>query len=247
MVGYGFEQPPTAYTRDAADLSVDEHPYAMVEHLKQQPADCELVEYKRDADGEPLHLHVFGGSPSEEPRACALLFHGGGWSGGEAALFHPAARYLASRGDLVTVAVQYQLYEPEPPPSSGRPAVTVFDCVRDCRDAMAYVRAHAAELGVDPDRVSAHGDSAGGHLSLMLGYPEPGAEGDASRRPADAVVSYNPVADLETDNHGVRNVHGPDRLTISPAHLVQSSAELPSPTLLMHGKLWGLHLLFFTV
>ena len=148
---------------------------------------------------------------------------------------HPVLRDLPRRAGPRRSLVPDRTAAPSAPAET--PMVTVFDCVRDCRDAMAYVRAHAAELGVDPDRVSAHGDSAGGHLSLMLGYPEPGAEGDASRRPADAVVSYNPVADLETDNHGVRNVHGPDRLTISPAHLVQSSAELPPPTLLMHGKL----------
>lgn len=179
-----------------------------------------------EVDGQRgVRLHVFEGpvDPKPELRACALLFHGGGWSGGDPSLFHPAARYLAQRG-LIAVAVQYRLYQPE-----GE--ATVYDCVADCRAALAYVRDHAAELGVDPHRVSAMGDSAGGHLALMLGFAS-----SAGSTPADAVISYNPVADLETCQHGIDHVHGPDRLTISPCHVVRNTRSAPAPTLLVHGE-----------
>jgi acetyl esterase/lipase len=187
MAAYGFEEPPTAYTRDAKESGAGE--YAMAAQLV---ADGKPDYRVLDVDAAlGVRLHVFDQQQQQQQgpavaaeRACALLFHGGGWSGGDPSLFHPAARYLAGRG-LVAICVQYRLMAGE---------VTAFDCVADCRAALAFVRANAAQLGVDPHRISAMGDSAGGHLALMLGYPAPTGGGT----PADAIISYNPVADLET-------------------------------------------------
>lgn len=44
---------------------------------------------------------------------------------------------------------------------------TVYDCVVDCKDAARFLVKHAAEYGLDPERVGVWGGSAGGHLSLM--------------------------------------------------------------------------------
>ena len=43
------------------------------------------------------------------------------------------------------------------------------DLVADCEDAVRYIRKHANELGVDPDKIVAIGDSAGAHLTSALG------------------------------------------------------------------------------
>jgi acetyl esterase/lipase len=218
-MAYNFADPPVAYQRDADESGAGEYTMATQLVADRTPDYC-VVEVDAKLG---TRLHVFekpGGTTSESAlRACVLLFHGGGWSGGNPSLFHPTARYLAHRG-LVAMAVQYRLYQP-----TGD--VSVYDCLADCRAALAYVRDHAAELGVDPHRVSAMGDSAGGQLALMLGF------GSA---PANAVISYNPVADLETCQHGIDHVHGPDRLTISPCHAVRDTAVAPAPTLLMHGE-----------
>ena len=216
MARYAFAEPPTAYTRDARESGAGE--YALVAQLVADRADHRVLEVEAVPGVE---LHVFGerqGGSDGSQRACALLLHGGGWSGGDPSYFHPAARYLASRG-LVAICVRYRLYQPQ-----GQ--ITVFDCVSDCRAALAWVRAHAAELNVDAHRISAMGDSAGGHLALVLGYPAP-----AGGAGVDAVVSYNPVADLQP-----RDAHGPERLAISPCHLVRGAAAPPAPTLLMHGE-----------
>ena len=40
--------------------------------------------------------------------------------------------------------------------------------LEDCRAAYRHVRAHASDLGIDPDRIAALGVSAGAHLATML-------------------------------------------------------------------------------
>lgn len=49
------------------------------------------------------------------------------------------------------------------------PRFTYPDAVEDAQRAVRFVRHHAGEFGIDPDRIGALGGSSGGHLSLMLG------------------------------------------------------------------------------
>jgi pectinesterase len=99
------------------------------------------------------------------PYACILDIHGGGWSQRQVEQDKPMMERLATRG-FVTAIVAYRL--------SGEakyPAALV-----DCKAALAYLRAHAAELKIDPTRIGCMGGSAGGHLSgltaMTSGLPE---------------------------------------------------------------------------
>ncbi len=82
------------------------------------------------------------------------------------------------------------------------PRYNVAEAVDDVTLANRYIHAHAAEWGVDADRLGVTGGSAGGHLSLVLGNN--GTDGDASAddpllRVSDrlaAVVAYFPPVDL---------------------------------------------------
>lgn len=82
------------------------------------------------------------------------------------------------------------------------PRFKVPEAVDDVRRAVRHVRMHAAEYGIDPDRIGAHGGSAGGHLSLMLGLAGDAGDADAedpvervSSR-VQAVVALFPPVDL---------------------------------------------------
>jgi acetyl esterase/lipase len=109
--------------------------------------------------GRRLTMHLLRPQPRPGAAAPALLFvHGGGWrtgskDSGVARLF-PFAR----RG-YVCASVEYRLSSEAPWPAQ----------IEDCKCAVRYLRAHAAELGLDPDRIGAWGPSAGGHLVAMLG------------------------------------------------------------------------------
>jgi acetyl esterase/lipase len=61
------------------------------------------------------------------------------------------------------------------------PTYTIFDQVVDAKCAVRFLRAHAAELGIDPHRIGVYGASQGGFLSTMLGLAAPDAGFDAGQ------------------------------------------------------------------
>jgi acetyl esterase/lipase len=71
----------------------------------------------------------------------------------------PLFRHLAAQGHVV-VDVAYRLF----------PETDIPGMVADAKRAIAWVRDHATELEVDPDRIVLIGGSSGGHLSLLAGY-----------------------------------------------------------------------------
>lgn len=92
--------------------------------------------------------------PSDGRRLPAVLaVHGGGWTGGRKEAFRPIAEALAARG-WVVASTSYRLASEAPFPGA----------VHDVKAAVRWIRAHAEEWGIDPDRIGAVGGSAGGHL-----------------------------------------------------------------------------------
>ena len=84
--------------------------------------------------------------------------HGGGWRNGNkrrGAFLNLALEY-ASKG-YVTITINYRLGGP------------ILDCVQDAKCAVRWLRAHAGDYNIDPDRIGAYGNSAGAHLVTMLG------------------------------------------------------------------------------
>ena len=118
-----------------------------------------------------------------DKRPAIIFFFGGGWVAGTPIAFERQATYLAQRG-MVAVRADYTLKK--------GPAV----CVDDARDAIRWMRKHAKELGIDPDRIASSGGSAGGHLAACLGCcPCPEKEEISSK--ANAMILFNPVLDME--------------------------------------------------
>lgn len=186
-----------------------------------------VVTYKKVGDRE-LRLNIFepeGFKPADR-RACFLTIHGGGWTGLSPRRQYPFAAHFAARG-MVGISVEYRLVRPD----SGS---TVFDCVRDGRSAVRYVRSHAAQLGVDPGRIAVNGGSAGGHVAagtaLFDGVDEPGEDRTVSCVP-DALVLYFPVIDTSSEGYGNAKI-GARWEELSPLHHVR--AGLP-PTIIFHG------------
>ena len=163
--------------------------------LLHSPAATELV-YKHTAQGD---LKLFSFQPpvknSGEKIPAALWIHGGGWTGGTCESFFPLARYTAMRG-AASFVVEYRLAK-----TNG--TVTVADCVADCKSAVRYLRGHAAELGIDPQRIAVIGESAGGHLAACVGtldgFDDPADDLKISARP-DSLVLYNPLTDFTQSN-----------------------------------------------
>jgi acetyl esterase/lipase len=145
---------------------------------KQTPSGALLLDAYRPAAGGRHPLVV--------------MIHGGGWTrGGRFAMgLTKWAGYLAA-GGLTVVSIDYRL----------APATTFPDSFQDCLDAVDWAVEHAEQLGADPTRVGLWGDSAGGHLVLLLGTSQthPGYTGPRLRSGAQrlrAVVAFYPPTDL---------------------------------------------------
>jgi acetyl esterase/lipase len=154
--------------------------------------------YKQSA-GAPQHVEVYyppNWKPSNPKVPGVLLFHGGGWSGGDLSQFRPLCAYLASRG-LVAATANYRMLpkgEGQIQPAGENPRKRV--CVTDAKSAIRWMKQHADELGIDPRRLIVGGGSAGGHISV-LATTNPGLDDPSDPKAFDTRVAayllFNPA------------------------------------------------------
>ena len=113
------------------------------------------LEYARVGD-RSLRLDLYLPEGVDGPLPLLVWVHGGAWRMGTKD--HPRALPLLSRGYAVA-SVEYRLTQESVFPAQ----------IHDCKAAIRWLRAHAAEYGFDPARIGAWGGSAGGHLVALLG------------------------------------------------------------------------------
>jgi acetyl esterase/lipase len=106
--------------------------------------------------GEPLRYDHFRPLGVSGPTPCVVFVHGGGWTGGDPSQAAGNGLHFARHG-IATVSISYRLA-----PAHRFPA-----CLDDVRRGLRWVRAHAAEFGIDPDRLVLMGLSAGAHLAVL--------------------------------------------------------------------------------
>jgi acetyl esterase/lipase len=106
--------------------------------------------------GRDLHVDVYqAGQPNG---AGVLIIHGGGWRMGSRQMVVGQATALTEKG-FTCVACEYRFTTESPWPSQ----------IHDVKAAMRWFRANADRYGVDAEKIAAMGNSAGGHLALLLG------------------------------------------------------------------------------
>ncbi|WP_102159235.1 alpha/beta hydrolase [Zhihengliuella halotolerans] len=113
------------------------------------------IPFARRADDLLLDLYL---PPRPGPVPVVLWLHGGGWFTGDRTLAPDLSARAAATG-FAYASVEYRLS-----------AEAVFPAqLHDVRAAVRFLRARAADYGLDPDLVGAWGASAGGHLAALAG------------------------------------------------------------------------------
>lgn len=125
---------------------------------------------------EKLDLYLPTPPPAGKLSPALVWIHGGGWSGGtkNEARAKNICGILAAAG-YVAVSIDYRLGEGAWPTN-----------LHDCKNAVRFLRAHAAEYHLDPARIGVAGGSAGGHLALMVAF----TGGKAEFEPSGAATPY---------------------------------------------------------
>ena len=195
---------------------------------------------RRDAGPEPraLHYDVYFGAGDAAAKPGLLLVHGGGWRRGSRDAMRGYGIRLAQAG-TTCVAIEYRLTPESPWPAQ----------IHDVKRALRFVRAHAAELGIDPDRIALQGSSAGAHLALLAaGTPgdptlAPDAEARAVEERVSAVVAVYPPTLFYAGGErpsgalaaqALMGRAATPELARQASPLAYVSKEFP-PTLLLHG------------
>ena len=143
----------------------------------------------------PLALDLYRRADASERAPIVVFVHGGGWTAGHPWSHIRQAHALAEAG-YVTATITYRLSGDAPWPAS----------IEDTKCAVRWARAHADELGGDPDRIGISGGSAGGHLSAMVALTPGEVEGGGGHvgvsSAVQAAVLFYPATDVRILDDG---------------------------------------------
>ena len=155
--------------------------------------------------GMALTMDVF--TPSKDAKGVGVIMVvSGGFFSSRESIFPAFVRPLTDRGYTVFAVLH-----------GSQPRYTIPEIVEDINRAVRFIRYHARDYGIDPDRIGITGASAGGHLSLMLGTAGHGGDPQA-KDPVDrmssrvqAVACFFPPTDfLNYGKIGDAKIHAMD-------------------------------------
>ncbi len=202
--------------------------------------EVKAVEYGR-AGNRSLLLDLYLPEKPDPNKPSLIFIHGGAWSGGSRDVYKYYTVHFAQRG-YASATISYRLSGEAPFPAA----------VNDSKGAVRWMRAKAGDYGFNAKNIVAIGGSAGGHLSLMLGYTPrnrylEGKTGHADESSAvQAVINFYGPVDLTTkmgqESGSVRKfldgIIYQDNPQLyrdaSPLHYLKEGAP---PTLIIHGTL----------
>jgi acetyl esterase/lipase len=147
---------------------------------------AEKILYKKTPQ-EDMYLYLLRPMGKKKQDLPAIVyFTGGGWVSGNVEGQIANAAWFRDHG-IIGIDADYRV--------KSRHGTSPMECIQDAKSAIRYIRAHAKELGIDPDRIIAAGGSAGGHLAVATfldGGDATDEDLNISSKP-DALVLHNPV------------------------------------------------------
>lgn len=151
MDGMPFDGPPKGWKPPMADISWVKNKYLDIPYASDSKSQCMDIYLPEEGEGPfPALIHI----------------HGGGFAIGDKRDDHMDAYLKAIKRGMVAISIEYRL--------SGEAKFPA--AVLDCREAIRFIREHAAEYKIDPAKLVAIGGSAGGNLAALLAMNIPNGE-----------------------------------------------------------------------
>ncbi len=156
-----------------------------------------------------------------------VIFHGGGWSVGEASWGFNSAKHYASKG-MVAFSVQYRLQESDN-------ATTPYESVLDAQNAIRWVRKNASKFSINDNMIASYGWSAGAHLAACAAiFNNLDAPNESVSSSPNLLLLKSPALSLLLYPNFQKRLHDKiDVREISPAEFV---SENTPPTIIVIGK-----------
>lgn len=158
-------------------------------------------------------------APAADARGypCIVCIHGGGWMGGSRLMYRLLQQQAAERG-YAAATVSYRLTQPDRDHNGRNPFPAQIE---DCLAAVRWLQTHASEYQLDAERFGVTGNSAGGHLSLLVGLTTPD---DGVTRPWIAAGDDRAAThDISTDKAAALT----ERITTAIAETTTAGSQLP--------------------
>jgi acetyl esterase/lipase len=146
-------------------------------------------------NGVPVKMDIYYPKAASGQWPVAMIIHGGAWIWGDKVTSASLAIQpgLTERGFLV-VSINYRLGPSFPWPSM----------IEDAKCAVRYLRAHAGDYNLDPNRIGAVGDSVGGQIALLLGLTDSSVGWDVGE-----YLDYSSQVQAVVDFFGPTNLTDP--------------------------------------
>lgn len=190
--------------------------------------------YKTVGD-QSLKVDVFYTASSLEKadNTAIAFFHGGGWAYGKPDEFFTTCERYARMG-IVAFSVEYRLSIKDG--VVPHPEISPIESVMDAKSAIRWVRRNAAQYGINPEKIVAAGQSAGGQLALATatipGYNESTDPMDVSCSPNAVLLFSSCVNTVESWCDWLLGERRNQIWSISPAHNIRSGMP---PMIEFHG------------
>lgn len=126
---------------------------------KEVPAVAQVEDLKYPGAAGQMHTRMYNPNPGHpSPQPALIYIHGGGWCFDDIECHDSICRDLAKQSGVVVFSLDYRL-APEHPFPAG---------LEDCYAATQWLHTNANKLNIDPARIAASGDSAGGNLTAAI-------------------------------------------------------------------------------
>lgn len=154
----------------------------------------------------------------QSAQGAVVWLHGGGWVMGDLDTEHPAAARVADGSGAVVISVGYRRA-----PEHRFPAA-----LDDAYAVLAWTAGHAAELGIDPERIAVGGHSAGGGIAAAVALRARDQEGP----PIRFQLLNQPALDDRQQTWSQRNFTGTPwmnsgKITMTWQHYLGSTPATP--------------------